>query len=411
MTTAPPSLVPDRGAETEALIREARRRQRRRYLLTGLVAVLLAGAAGVTASQIGPGGRPRAHQRLSQAGAPRGKSVPSPGQATVPRFFADVVTTAEANGPLEVRSSATGALVARQVTRIAASVSALAATGPRSFVLAEPAIAPRCGTRLYRVRLTGRGHLGRLVPVGAELPGWVSSLAAGAGGRVIGYAVSGCGKGRPGYIGVLDTRTGRSREWGEVNVGGNPGNVALSGALSMSASGHLLAFTGWDLTGNWHVLGEGHFTRQVVRVLPTSAAAGTVAQRSHVVLSGTLSLPALTAVALSPDARSFYLCTRTSFGHRSAREIAAYATATGRRQRVITTLTGTFPSSSCQMALDPTGRSLLLTESVSNPQGYPGTPVLRLARIDLTTGATAVLGVKLPRGAGMDPYTGMSTAW
>jgi hypothetical protein len=179
----------------------------------------------------------------------------------------------------------------------------------------------------------------------------------------------------------------------------------------MSASGHLLAFTGWDLTGNWHVLGEGHFTRQVVRVLPTSAAAGTVAQRSHVVLSGTLSLPALTAVALSPDARSFYLCTRTSFGHRSAREIAAYATATGRRQRVITTLTGTFPSSSCQMALDPTGRSLLLTESVSNPQGYPGTPVLRLARIDLTTGATAVLGVKLPRGAGMDPYTGMSTAW
>ena len=66
---------------------------------------------------------------------------------------------------------------------------------------------------------------------------------------------------------------------------------------------------------------------------------------------------------------------------------------------------------SCQMALDPTERSLLLTESVSKPEGYPGTPVLRLARIDLTTRAVAVLSVKLPRGGGMDPYTGMSTAW
>jgi hypothetical protein len=409
MTTAP-RLAPDRGNDAEALIREARRRQRRRYLLIGLVATLLAGA-GVAASQIGQGGRPPAHQHLRPPGVPRVPSAPPPVAAAMPRFFSDAVTTAEANGPLEVRSSATGALVARQVTRIAAGVSALAATGPHSFVLAEPVTAPRCGTRLYRVRLTGRGRLGRLAPVGSELPGWVSSLAAGTGGRVIGYALSGCAKGSPGHIGVVNARTGRSREWGEVNVSGNPGNVALSGPVSMSANGRLLAFTGWDLAGNWHVLGEGHFTRQVVRVLPTSAAAGTVAQRSHVVLSGALSRPALAAVALSPDARSFYLCTTSSSGRRGARQIAAYATATGRRQQVIATLTGAFIPPSCQMALDPAGRSLLLTESVSNPHGSQGTPVLRLARIDLTTRAVAVLSVKLPQGGGMDPYTGMSTAW
>lgn len=58
MKTAPPGWLPDTGADTEALIKEARRRQRRRYLLTGLAAVVvLAGVAGVTVSPIGPGGR------------------------------------------------------------------------------------------------------------------------------------------------------------------------------------------------------------------------------------------------------------------------------------------------------------------------------------------------------------------
>jgi hypothetical protein len=330
----------------------------------------------------------------------------------VPGFFADAVTTPEGNGPLEVRSSATGALVARQVMRIAVGVSALAATGPRSFVIAEPDIAPRCGTRLYRVQLTGRGHLGGLTPVGPALPGWVASLAASTGGRVIGYAVSGCGKGKPGYLGVFDTRTGRSRAWGEVNVSGNTGSVALSGPLSMSANGRLLAFTGWDLAGNWRVLGGGHFTHQVVRVLPTDAAAGSVAQRSHVVLSAPLSQPTLSAVALSPGARSIYLCTRSARRGRTVRTITGYATATGDRQRVIATLTGAVTPTSCQMALDPSGRFLLLTSSVS-PQGHPHpeTAVLRLARIGLTTRAVAVLRIKLPWGAGMDPPTGMNTAW
>lgn len=406
MTTAPPSLVPGSGAESEALIQEARRRQRRRYLLTGLVIVVLAGAAGVVVSQIGPSGRPPARQDLRHKAAPRGPA-PRPSGRALPRFFADAVTTPEGNGPLQVRSSANGALVTGQFM----GVSALAATGPGSYVIAEPAAAPQCWTRLYRVQLTGQGRLGRLTPVGPELPGWVPSLAASAGGQVIGYALSGCANGHPGYVGVYNTRTSRLREWGGVNIagvnsGGKPRSVTVGWSLSMSANGRLLAFTGWNEARN------GRFTRQVVRVLPTNAPAGTVAQRSRVMLSGPVALPELAAVALSPAARSFYLCTRSFRRGRLERKIAVYATATGSRERVIATLTGTVTETGCQMALDSTGRFLLLTSSVS-PRGHPHpeTAVLRLARINLTTRAVAVLSMKLPWGAGMNPPTGMSTAW
>src|SRR5882724_11169798 len=44
-----------------------------------------------------------------------------------------------------------------------------------------------------------------------------------------------------------------------TSLGGvSPGNVALSGALSMSANGALIAFTGWDVAAG------GQATRQVV---------------------------------------------------------------------------------------------------------------------------------------------------
>ena len=85
---APPGLAAGTGAESEAIIREARRRQHRRYLRTGLAIVVLAGAAGVAVSQIEPGGRLPAHQGLRHRGGPRGTSAALPGRAGVPGFFA-----------------------------------------------------------------------------------------------------------------------------------------------------------------------------------------------------------------------------------------------------------------------------------------------------------------------------------
>jgi hypothetical protein len=226
----------------------------------------------------------------------------------LPRFFADTVDSVEGNGPLQVRDSATGRLVAEDEHTF--GVTAMAATGARSFVIAAPVGDNfSCVTRLYRPKLSSHGRVGRLSPLSAEVRGEVWSLAASANGRVIGYAVSGCGKGQPGYLGVLDARTGRTRKWRDVSLGGvSPGDVAVNGPfLSMSAGGRLLAFAGWDVAGNWHVVGYGRFTRQVVRVLPTGAAAGTLAQRSHTVLSRPLSQPELAAVNLRA-------CLRTSGG-------------------------------------------------------------------------------------------------
>jgi hypothetical protein len=76
MKTTLPGWLPDTGAESEALIKEARRRQHRRYLLTGLAIVVLAGAAGLTVSQVGPGGQPPAHQGRRHPDAQGGKIAP-----------------------------------------------------------------------------------------------------------------------------------------------------------------------------------------------------------------------------------------------------------------------------------------------------------------------------------------------
>src|SRR5579863_838574 len=57
MKTAPARWLPGTGTQPEALIKEARRRQRRRYIVVGMALVaVLGGVADVTAGPHGPGG-------------------------------------------------------------------------------------------------------------------------------------------------------------------------------------------------------------------------------------------------------------------------------------------------------------------------------------------------------------------
>jgi len=391
---ADPQALAHTGADPLALIKEARRRQHRRYMMVCLVVVVLL-AVGMTVGLTVLNGHGRSRQRPRGRPSPRDEARAS-ARSAMPRFFADDIVFAEANGSLEVRASANGQLVAEEERM--PGVYGLAATGDDSFVVALQAD-DGCTARLYQVRLGDQGRPGRLAPVGPELRGLVSSLAADAGGGVIGYAISGCAKGDPGYIGIVDTRTGHSRQWSDVDVGGeSPGNVAIGGALSISASGGLLAFTGWDGTA------DGRATSQVVRVLPVTAAAGTVAQRSHVVLSRAVSQPELTGVSLSPGGASFYLSAQSG----RTITVAEYRTSTGRFVADLASLKGTPTPMRSPMTLDTSGRWLLFPYRLV----YQGRrPMLTVAMIDITTRAVTTVTMQLPEGAGMDPETGMDAAW
>jgi len=83
MKTAPARWLPGTGSQPDALIREARRRQRRRYLAMGAAVVAVLGsAAGVAAGLNGPGGRvpnrPGTHHARSPVAVRPTTSTPAP---------------------------------------------------------------------------------------------------------------------------------------------------------------------------------------------------------------------------------------------------------------------------------------------------------------------------------------------
>ena len=123
MRITPPGWPPDARPEPEALIKEARRRQRRRWLAAGVaVTVVLAGAAGVAADVAGhPPGRPgpRGHPR-SQV-APRQAAAPGP----IPRSIGTTLLmwptdSGQCCEPVAVDDLGTGRLAQRQQPAIGA---------------------------------------------------------------------------------------------------------------------------------------------------------------------------------------------------------------------------------------------------------------------------------------------------
>jgi hypothetical protein len=313
------------------------------------------------------------------------------------------VEFAVGDGPVQVRTSGTGNLVS-QDTRTGGATG-LTAAGRQALVIALP-VRDACATRLYRVRLSSSGRQHAPEPIGRRRRGELWSMAASANGRLIGYAISGCAKGAPGYIGVTDLATGRSKRWTGVDLGGvSPGIVALSGGLSMSASGNLLAYTGWDVAPG------GQLLRQVVDVLPTAAPPGTVASRSRTVLSRPVSQAALQSVALSPDGTTFYLCRASASGSDRRTTVAAYRTSPGSHQHAIATLSGAPLLQDCSLALDASGRFLLVSYGLRAPHRGRGRWLLQIADIDLVTRQVATLGLSLPPIGGMDPYAGIRLAW
>ena len=117
MRIVPPGWLPDARTEPEALIKEARRRQHRRWLAVGVaVAAVLAGVAGVAAGVAGhPPGRPGPRSHPGSQVAAR----PAAGPGPIPRSIATTLVMWPAGfgqccGPVAVDNLSTGRLAQSQ---------------------------------------------------------------------------------------------------------------------------------------------------------------------------------------------------------------------------------------------------------------------------------------------------------
>ncbi len=249
MKTTSPGRLPDAGADPEALIREARRRQHRRYLAVGLaIAVLLAVAAGVTVGVTGPGG----HAPGGQA-APRGKTRPAsavPAYAEggrVPPYY--VFTSSNLQNPsgAAVRLTATGATIAT-VQPAAADSTIVGVTGApddRTFILDERTLKPQRNPvvnaephTFYRLRLSASGRPSSLTRLPVTEPNgvYVTGFALSPDGTEFAVAVYPGGGGRRvgSELKIYSTATGAVlRSWSATGtIGSAPSALEDAEGLS-----------------------------------------------------------------------------------------------------------------------------------------------------------------------------------
>jgi hypothetical protein len=314
--------------------------------------------------------------------------------AARPGYFIDNDAWSRSDGyqwsDFTIRRAVDGTPVTVRDGHLDHQVTAVAAIGTGgAFILAEEAPL-NCATQLYWFRLSNRGSISRLSPVGTAFSGEVNSLAASADGRTIAYTQSGCTPDNNGFLKVLDVRTGQIRAWKSVDLTGR-GRITLVSNLALSADGRILAFVGWSAGQQ----------RVSVRILTTGGPVGEpaadLAEHSKAILW--LPLPPRApapqdAIAISPGGTAFYLCSVAPQAGAQITSIAAYSTGTGRLLKPVVTLQAPNPANGhplpgCSMSVSQGGRFALVPYAVR----YPGAPsrqaVLSVASIDLTRPALA----------------------
>jgi hypothetical protein len=374
--------------------------------LTGLAVTAVVGALLLFQ---GAGDR-RAGRAHSVSGQPGLLSGPTPR----PTFFADSVATAEADTSLQIRASTNGRLIETdlRVPRGAsgAQVLAVAVIGSHSFVVAlrQGSVLPNtssCKSQLYRVQLNARGRFHALRPVGPALPGYVGSLAASAGGRIIGYSlIDGmCTRGGPTYIGILQPATDRIRQWHERALLATTAKyVDPTGGVSITADGRELMFAA---SVSWSDRAIGAYEVAVVR---TNALRRTT--ESRVVLRRAGSRLGFIQAIISPSGRSFYLTSSAPVGRSSDRAwIREYRTGFTKPYATLVRFTDTSPYG---VTLDPSGQWLLvpykLDQGTQQNHWHGG---LHLLTINTANDKRSTFFVPLPGFGSMSPPGSMLTAW
>ena len=358
MKTAPPGWRPDTGAGTEALIKEARRRQRRRYLLTGLAAVVvLAGVAVVTASRIGPGGRPLGHGLLSApvAGGPvRYSSAPAYYAYSVEGDIYNYVshgTQYSASVPgryLKVRATGTGKLLATiSPPRLCNDFSLLTADasgrtfvfGAQRFWQRNPVPSPKLAERnqrtplrflVLRITPAGRVQLSGLSLPQPLTPGQTPSIALSPDGSRLAVAFG--GGGRTAAVQVITLATGQVRQWAMPRA---PWTPVLNGQGAWTADGRTLVLQQRVIPGalSSAALRRYHppaITR--VRLLNTAAPGSSLASGTLLVLHPPAGESAPVQPVITPDGTKLITTAgKEPFGPHATwtGELAVYSARTG----------------------------------------------------------------------------------
>jgi hypothetical protein len=298
-----------------------------------------------------------------------------------PKFL---VTISQGNSPaLQVRNVATGAFVAQVSLPVhkllpgyqVDPVTVATADG-RHYLVAIYGNA--CRSWLYQFQLNDRGQpsavttFAALPTVSAEL----SNLAISANGQMVGYSTIDYCTGttsQPQYLAVTNVRTGQTTRWTAPSTSTSTNGVIVS--VSLTADGGELCYASQQ-------------SPSVVRVIPTSAAPGSAADRGRTVARAAQfggSEWVLYAV-ITPDGKAVYF---TTYPERSTGgwtgQVRELDLATG-RSRIVYAPAG-LPGA---VTADPLVRHLLLQILVkAKPSLTPPPP--KLALLDLATGKVSYL--------------------
>src|SRR5215472_3161755 len=339
------------------------------------VMVPVAAAAAVTAVAVLAVALPHA-VGLRQAGQ-RPPTAPPAG----PEFLIE-----DAGGvfPLVVRNVATGAVVAHVNLKESGPgptsgrttyVFPVITPDGHTFVAGIYRLDP-CRSWLYQFQLSAQGQ--PTTPTAfAPLPTTdrqILSLAVSENGQELAYVATGCGSpgGGSSYLAVTDIATRQTRRW-SLPAGSGVGNVSLT------ANGSLLSYI--------FEPNSRSETSSVVRVMPTDAAPGSVADRGRTVARAAQfgRSDFISFAAVSADGSAVYFTTYPEATYPPlpwAGQVRVVDLATG-RSRLVSAPAGQ-PG---LLAADPSVRHLLLQIQQPGSKGPP----FRLARLDLATGKITYL--------------------
>jgi hypothetical protein len=385
--TIPPEAV-------SGLARRPRSRPRtRRFLVPAAATVAVLAVAGLVtvAARHAPPIRPT----MPAASATPVSLGPVTSSASPARYFLAMENNGQGSvyDPLAVYSARTGRLIAALSTlRSAVQPDAAVALGDGStFIVADttgPSTKAACAgtSRLYRLRLAGDGQPVSLDPL--ELPaiaGNVYALAATPDGATITYASSVCDLPLTGtsVIGVMNTATGRARQWTWPKPG-----VTVSW-LSLSADGRILTYL-WQRNEIVTSYEGQTLPAWTISQLPAAAVAGRASAVSRNLTggSGTIPTPAryraqlgrsmhYLPAAVTSDGRTLYYCVQVP-DKASASSLADYGLMAVRQYDVATRATTTLHTFSGQgyCYLSMSGGQLLV--GVVNGANIPRTSLFRL---------------------------------